>query len=308
LAAASRVVVVEPCYTEYLRAAEQVGLDCHRILAKPQDAFETDFGELESQLQTGDLLILGQPNNPTGRLLDQPKLEALIEARPDVSVVIDEAFLDFVPKAPSMGSMGAKNLVVLRSLTKFWAIPGLRLGYAIAPERWAQALRGQLPPWSVNGVAQAVGLRIFDPGDLAYARATLALIDQQRDALQRDLAKLDGVSLWNSAANFILTAVETYFEFGMQHMRPGSSTPVAQSLLDLVLPLLKLPVTSKTESTISAVVDVVAQVWDMCENLNGQPAWLFNHVKQSFVDCLALGSIAPGRIIDHQVLFKTFCA
>ncbi|MBV9125029.1 MAG: aminotransferase class I/II-fold pyridoxal phosphate-dependent enzyme, partial [Planctomycetes bacterium] len=124
-----RVAIVEPTYTEYLRASLLVGAEVDHWLPE-EEAFQPqpfDPGAAE-------LVWLCQPNNPTGQLWPAGTLAGWVEAHPRVLFVVDEAFLPFLPEEAEYSMIPAlrrlPNLVVLRSLTKFYALPGLRIGYA----------------------------------------------------------------------------------------------------------------------------------------------------------------------------------
>src|SRR5262249_55770061 len=110
-----------------------------------------------------DLVWLCNPNNPTGRLWPPGELSAWVRSHPRTLFAVDEAFLPLSfaasPEARSMARQvrDLSNLVVVRSLTKYYALPGLRLGYAVASPEWAARLREQAVPWSVNAPAQVGG-------------------------------------------------------------------------------------------------------------------------------------------------------
>ena len=103
------------------------------------------------------MLFIGQPNNPTGRICAIDDIVRTADRFPDTVIVVDEAFADFIPGYISVIDRRRPNIIVMRSMTKFYAIPGLRLGYALAPVRWATALKEYLPPWTVGTLAQRVG-------------------------------------------------------------------------------------------------------------------------------------------------------
>src|SRR5262249_53346689 len=126
-----------------------------------------------------DLVWLCNPNNPTGLLWPGSRLAEWVGAFPHTLFAVDEAFLPFHRDeaehtlVPLLNRL--PNLVVLRSLTKVYAVPGLRLGYAVTSADRAARLRAHLPPWSVNAVAQAVGLAVMeDRGFLGETHRWLA--------------------------------------------------------------------------------------------------------------------------------------
>ncbi len=201
-----RVAIAEPTYTEYLRAALLAGAEVTHWLADAEDFRPEPFDP-----EGADLVWICNPNNPTGRLWPSPDvLAAWIRVHPRTVFAIDEAFL---PLTPGNGASGGRsmipevdrlpNLVVLRSLTKFYALPGLRLGYAVAPRDWADRLRAEAVPWSVNALAQAAGLAALEAGD--YQGRTGDWLASEVPAFAARLAEVSGrFCPLRSEASFVL--------------------------------------------------------------------------------------------------------
>ncbi|MBM3887663.1 MAG: cobyric acid synthase [Verrucomicrobia bacterium] len=165
-----------------------------------------DLAPLAAQLRGDELVFIGQPNNPTGLACDPDALRALAAKHPNSVFVIDEAFADFVDGLDSLTRHRPANVVVLLSLTKIFAIPGLRLGCAVANCKIIQCLRELLPPWSVNSLAQAVGVAALRDRD--YLRHTRLYVRQQREALAAELRPLEGLTVFPSQANFLLVRLD----------------------------------------------------------------------------------------------------
>jgi len=153
-------------------------------------------------------LLLNNPHNPTGQLFDQASLLSCLEKFG--LVVVDEAFMDFLPpdQQPSLIPLveDYPNLVILRSLTKFYSLPGLRLGYAIAHpdrlKRWQQ----WRDPWSVNVLAVAAAIAVVQ--DQGFQQQTWDWLPVARSHLFQGLSSLPGLSPYPSAANFLLVQSE----------------------------------------------------------------------------------------------------
>ena len=128
---ARRILTCMPCYAGYAHAAGASGRP-HVNLRTRQDDFSIDFAVLRETLCPGDMLILGHPNNPDGRLLPLGMLSGLVLDRPEVTWVVDESFIDFCGAHQSFKNLRLPNLVVVHSFTKFFAIPGLRFGAVLA--------------------------------------------------------------------------------------------------------------------------------------------------------------------------------
>jgi L-threonine-O-3-phosphate decarboxylase len=194
-------VVVHPAFTEPEAALRAAGHPVHRVHRRPGD-FALDPAAVPG---AADLVVVGNPNNPTGNLDPAAGLAGL--ARPGRVLVVDEAFMEFSPGEPESlaGRADLPGLVVVRSLTKLWGLAGVRAGCLLAPATLAAALRSARQPWSVNVVAcAALAACARDRATPARVAATVAAA---RDELRAGLAALPGVRVWPSAANFLLLEV-----------------------------------------------------------------------------------------------------
>lgn len=202
---ASRVVIPVPAYADYATAAELNGLPVEQMPLKEEEAFALDIPQLASRLQGNELVFIGQPNNPTGFFCDHNELRKLALAHSDTTFIVDEAFFSFVDGVQSLIKNRPANVIVLFSLTKFYAIPGLRLGCAVADRRIIEQLKRIIPPWSVNTIAQAVGTEALK--DAAYAAESRKFIGQEREWLQKELGALPGLKVYPGTANFLLVRI-----------------------------------------------------------------------------------------------------
>ncbi len=202
----TRVAVLEPAFAEYARACVAVQAKVTTWSLKEDDCFTPDFAALTRALdeERFDLMILNSPHNPSGRLYAREDLLSLVDAaeRNNATVMLDEAFIDYVPESSLLPLAAAKTrLIVLRSLTKFYAIPGLRVGYALCGRGLAKEIATQIDPWSVSTIA------------LEAARATLEEDDFDTQSRQINSAAREefgaalreaGLHVYPSAANFLL--------------------------------------------------------------------------------------------------------
>lgn len=212
----AEAVIPVPSYVDYARAAKEAGLTVKILALEEARDFALDTDRVSAGLRGGEVVFIGRPNNPTGSLCAREELVSLVEAHPATWFVVDEAFVEFVTEkggGPASsadayqgdaGLLGIDlpNLVVLRSLTKMYAIPGLRLGFAVARARVAEALRRAMVPWSVNVFAQAVGVAALP--DHGYVAATRAFVDLERGRLAARLAALPGLHVFPACANYLL--------------------------------------------------------------------------------------------------------
>jgi histidinol-phosphate/aromatic aminotransferase/cobyric acid decarboxylase-like protein len=153
-------------------------------------------------------LLLNNPHNPTGQLWDKVSLLPYLEQF--ALVVVDEAFMDFLPPDQQQSLIrwvqDYPNLVILRSLTKFYSLPGLRLGYAIAHPERLQRWQQWRDPWSVNVLAVAAAIAVVQ--DQAFQHQTWDWLPAARSHLFQGLSSLPGLHPYPSAANFLLVQSE----------------------------------------------------------------------------------------------------
>ena len=204
----SRVATFAPCYLDYWRASEQVGSEVNGYIGSPDSGFLPSRETLHNAADLADLVWVGHPNNPAGWLLERTLIQTLAARHHDTVFVIDEAFTEFLQgcEAHTLLSLDmARNIVVLRSLTKFFAIPGLRLGFTVAHPDILRLLKGTKEPWSVNGPALEIGERLYDDAD--YFLRTRAVIARERQFLAQELGAICGLKPFGSRGCFILARI-----------------------------------------------------------------------------------------------------
>ena len=195
-----RPVVVHPQFTEPHAALRQAGHQVHEVvLGHP---FRLDPALVP---QDSDLVVLGNPTNPTGVLHPAAAVRSLL--RPGRTVVVDEAFMDSVPDEPeTLAGEALPGLVVIRSLTKHWSIPGIRAGYLVGEPSTVAALRALQVPWSVSSPAVAAML-VCSTGEAREESRRRALqIACWRADLEAGLRSL-GVEVLASTTSFVLARV-----------------------------------------------------------------------------------------------------
>ena len=216
----SSVRVVEPAFSEYAIACRLAGIKAipvwGGIIEKNQCVPTTDTGKDEA-VPTRDLLdaltdapegsavFLANPGNPSGLFRTPEECLRLMSSRSDLLWIIDEAFVEYAGTETEASVLQRlpKNGIVLRSLTKFHAVPGVRLGYLAADAELAQAIRDELPAWSVNAFALAAAQAVFaDTSD--FAAQTRAENAERRADLAAALSSLPGIEVYPSAANYVL--------------------------------------------------------------------------------------------------------
>lgn len=207
----AQVLLTAPSFSEYAHAFNQAGLALQTYPLSPDWDFQLDPGILDGLDETIQVCVLCQPNNPTGLLIDA---DLLIEIRQicrsrGIYLVLDECFLDFLdPPGQAVYSLKAdlsEREVIVKSLTKLFALPGLRLGWLeLGSPSLADILRAATPPWQLSGPAQAVGLAaLATPADNMQAWRQQLVQERQRLSLALTQA---GAKVYPSQANFLFLA------------------------------------------------------------------------------------------------------
>lgn len=201
------VLAAEPTFGEYAAAAALMGARVERLPAAPEAGFAHDPEALADAVRRlgPRVLFVCNPNNPTGAALPAAALARLADSCPDTLLVLDEAFAGFLPEPwPGRALLGRPNLAILRSLTKDYALTGLRAGYLLGPPDLIGAVAKAQPPWSVNAMAQAAAAAAL--ADEQYLRGTLAALAVARADLAADLARI-GLAPLPTQVHFFLLEV-----------------------------------------------------------------------------------------------------
>ena len=194
-------LVLEPTFSEYAAAAGAAGMEVvRRVCRAPENGFRISLDAL-GDLDGVAVVFLCNPNNPTGEALGREEVLKIAAGVREAGavLVLDEAFVDFIPKA-SVADRADEGLLVARSFTKFFAIPGLRLGCLVCPD--APRVQALQPSWSVNAVAAAAGIAAARDGD--FAKGSVREVARLRQALSAALGGLPGLEVFPGAANFLL--------------------------------------------------------------------------------------------------------
>ncbi|MCM3131149.1 threonine-phosphate decarboxylase CobD [Paenibacillus polysaccharolyticus] len=206
-----KVGTVEPGFSEYRALARQFGAEILHTEGFEELNWKAPAEHIEQLMEKVDLLFLGQPNNPNGVQYPVETLHRLARKaeKTGTVLVIDEAFIDFIPPALRQSLAPDLNqyphVIIIRSMTKFYAIPGLRLGYAIGHSKYIQAMTEKQVTWSVNGLALIAGEACLRSGE-RFELDTISQITIERTRLIQALESY-GCSVTSGEANFILVRV-----------------------------------------------------------------------------------------------------
>ena len=231
-----KILIVSPTFGEYERAVkateipgDTVSLSCSNgdnknvenkkieieyFELKESDDFKLNIGNLKNELENKyDLLIICNPNNPTGKFLKLAQTEEILKEcnKYDTKLFIDEAFIEFLADGMKESIINTeenkKNLFVTRAFTKFFAIPGLRLGYGMYFDKELEKkISEKKEPWSVNNFAEMAGLTVLD--DAEYIEKTLKWIAEEKIYMYEKLNKISGMKVYETEVNFITGKID----------------------------------------------------------------------------------------------------
>ena len=230
-----KILIVSPTFGEYERAVKAVGtfrnsidlscsddnknienkeIEIEYFELKESDDFNLNIGNLKNELEKKyDLLIICNPNNPTGKFLKLAQTEEILKEcnKYDTKLFIDEAFIEFLADGMKESIINTeenkKNLFVTRAFTKFFAIPGLRLGYGMYFDKeLEQKISEKKEPWSVNNIAEMAGFTVLD--DTEYIEKTLKWIAKEKIYMYEKLNEISGIKVYETEVNFITGKID----------------------------------------------------------------------------------------------------
>ena len=202
-----RVLAALPTFSEYRRAFQLQGVASVDCVCRADTDFQPTIEHLAelTAKQRPQAILVTHPGSPSGTLLSESVIQWLLETcrRQGIICVVDEVFADFCEAASLKQYLDTlPNLVLIRSMTKFFGIPGLRLGYLITKPDLAARVGALLPPWSVNTLAQLAGVYCLAQHD--YQAETLELVATERQRMVQDLSRLPGFHIFPGRANYLL--------------------------------------------------------------------------------------------------------
>jgi len=212
-----RALILGPTFSEYEQAVSREGGRVTYLHARRENQFQPTIEQASKAIRMTqsrfDGLFLCNPNSPTGQASGPEDVLALVEtaSRRGAWTVVDESFVEYCEGHSVLGSVAREpHLVVVRSFTKFYALPGLRIGYLVAAEETAARLRRVQPPWAVNVLAQAAAQAALE--DQRHAQRSLAFMHIERARLAQALKAIPGLTDFPSAANFLLVELPAPLE------------------------------------------------------------------------------------------------
>ena len=200
-----KAAIIIPTFSEYEKALSNIDCNIKFVGLKEKEEFKLELQAIRSLIKSVEVLFICNPNNPTGQKISRNTLYNILHLakRHNVFVVIDEAFIDLIEEESLVARAQRQlNLFIIRSLTKFLGIPGLRLGFGVASTRLSAKIKNFQPTWSVNTFAQIAGSYLLT--DSAYIEESRKNLIKERNFLSSELKKIKSVKIFDSYTNFIL--------------------------------------------------------------------------------------------------------
>ncbi len=207
-------LIIGPTYSEYEREISLGGGTSLYYPLKEEDNFNINVDEFLTHLHEDiDLLVICNPNNPTSTSINTNEMRMILDAckQQDIFVMIDETYIEFADNMKEIDSIPLtyyyNNLIILRGISKFFAAPGLRLGYSISGNLdLIKEINKRKNPWTINSLAEVAGTIMFTDDD--YITKTKKLISSERNRIYDILCKTPNLKPYKPSANFILVKIE----------------------------------------------------------------------------------------------------
>ncbi|WP_300393607.1 histidinol-phosphate transaminase [Fusobacterium sp.] len=211
-----KVLIVSPTFAEYERALKNIECEIDFFELKEKENFVLDKDEFIKEAKKYNLVVICNPNNPTGNFISKEIIFEINEEleKSDTKIFIDESFIEFIKnwEEKTVAEFKSKNIFILRALTKFFALPGIRLGYGICFDKnIIDEINSKREPWSVNTFADIAGKVILD--DKEYIENTYKWIEEERKNFTfslKEIEKSGKIKVYKTETNFILLKLNTY--------------------------------------------------------------------------------------------------
>lgn len=222
----NKVLLPAPTFSEYEEAVRSVDSEIKYYKLKEENRYYLDENFIKEIDEDIDLIFICNPNNPTGVLTKKSFVERVLKKAEEVNafVVMDESFLDFVEDEAYYSSKDLlgnyKNLIIVKSLTKFFAMPGIRIGYGMScNEEIIEKINVASVPWAINTVAaEATCTALKEEG---YIKESIEYVKAQRDYLYEELKKLEFIKVFEPSVNFIMFKVLNNVDLKEQLIKRG---------------------------------------------------------------------------------------
>lgn len=200
------IIIPQPSYSDYKASAQAAGINIKEIVTNEDNGFVLNIDDIKAIAKNGDMVFICNPNNPAGTYIDREILIDFAKAAPDITLVIDEAYVSFMGKEFSCQEKSIpENIIILNSPTKFYNIPGIRLGFCISHEKIISKLLRYKEPWTVSTPAISAGKTI--PDCKKHTQDVRNIIKEESSFMQEKLSAIKNLKFFKPSANFILCKI-----------------------------------------------------------------------------------------------------
>lgn len=203
------VLLFVPTFSEYEQATFSINANVKYSYLDEENNFNITKKNIDDISSDIDMLFLCNPNNPTGNLIDINVLESILQKcfECNVNLVVDESFLDFVEDSNEYSCKKFlkeyNNLILVKSLTKFFAIPGLRIGYSISKNNdVVRSINNMTVPWNINSIVSSLTIQCLKEKE--YISKTISYIKKEKEYLFKELQAFEDLKVFNPSVNFIM--------------------------------------------------------------------------------------------------------
>lgn len=206
-----RLAILNPTFSEYERAAKLNNLEIMNFMLDKDDEFSVNINEIKENIDNFDSLFICNPNNPNGKVKNIEELLKII-IKNDKLLIVDETFMEFVSEEENYSLIKyvekCKNLFILKAVTKFFGMPGLRLGYGVtSDEKLIENIYRYKEPWTVNSFADTLSNYIFK--DEEYIKSSKEYYIKERSYMMNSLRKIEKIHVYDTDTNFILIKLKS---------------------------------------------------------------------------------------------------
>jgi threonine-phosphate decarboxylase len=202
-------IIFQPTFSEFAEALKCSHAETVNNVLRSEEDFCFTYQESNFDDKKVKMVFLCNPNNPTGQLVEKAVILSMVKQHPAITFVIDEAFIDFVDEPEKYSVMHEagtlRNLIVVRSLTKFYGFPGLRIGYLAAHADLIIKMMEYKEPWSVNALAQCAAVTALE--DKEFISRSREFMFKERLYLFNELSSIQGLSPYKPTANYIFVKI-----------------------------------------------------------------------------------------------------
>lgn len=203
----AKALIIQPTFNEYERALKLYGWEVEHFILDDKNNFTVNPSELLKGIESikPQAIFLCNPNNPTGRVYSREFIKHLVKkSSKDNTWFLDESFMDFSGEEDGLPLIQDEDhpVFLLRSLTKFYALPGLRIGYGVGTESIVKAMVAYKEPWTINTLGLIAAGSVYDEKD--YEKKTQDYIARERQRVYNELKKIDALRVFESGTDFHL--------------------------------------------------------------------------------------------------------